>query len=141
MEGDAGYTEENSYGILGLSAAAKSDPAYDFQDDIDIVWKKNLNPVTDAGYVWWNAAFPGSTGDVRAYVYAGEYLQALAAAVYPGDLNLDDQVNLEDVANLSVDWLRTVGCDECSVADLNHDRKVDLADVALLAQGWLLSRP
>ena len=140
LEADAGYTEENTYAIMALDAATESDPAFDFQTDVDYAWAANMGPVDDDGYVWWNSAEPQSAGDIKTYPYAGEYLQGLAAAVYPGDLNLDDDVNLSDLADLADDWLLTLTCSECSIADLNHDGKVNLSDFARLAQGWMLSR-
>ena len=139
-DNDTGYTQENVFGILGLDEADENDPAATFRDAIDAVWAKNLAAVDDDGNVSWNAANPGSEGDVSYYFYAGEYLQALAAAQLPGDLNLDDAVDLADLAELGSQWLSSLGCDQCSKADLNRDRNVNLTDLARLAQGWGLWR-
>ena len=56
----------------------------------------------------------------------------------PGDLNDDTQVDLQDLALLSQNWLNDdCSCtNPCNNADLNHSTTVDLADFALFAQHW-----
>ena len=99
-----------------------------------------MQPVDLNGDVWYNAIpAPGMGDNDSFYHYAGEYLQYLAAARLPGDINLDDSVDITDLDILALNWLGSTSC-ACNVADLNRDRKVNLLDFARLAQGWLLSR-
>lgn len=137
-----GYTEDDVFGILGLSMAQRSFPAdYDWDEDIDAA-RMAMEPAIDAqGKVFAHvdlSKLPPS----RPY-YAGEMLMALAAAAYPGDIDLDDDVDLDDLGQFAADWLLTVGT-SCSYAcyktDLNRDGIVNLHDFALLSGHWLFAR-
>ena len=133
--GDGGYTETNAYGIMGLAATKN------YRTDIDIVWSHVLNAIDSNGDVWYDAfAGPGGMYNATYYLYAGGLLQALNAAVLPGDINRDDKVNTDDLSILAEDWLQLQACTACSLADLTRDRKVNLADFARLAEGWMLLR-
>ncbi len=140
-QGFSGWTETNIYAIMGLDAAAESDLSYDYRNVIDPAWAVTMQPVDLNGDVWYNAISVPATGDNDTYYhYAGGYLQYLAAARLPGDINLDDAVDIEDMQIIVINWLGATDC-SCSIADLNRDRNVNLLDLAQLGQGWLLSRP
>jgi len=138
--GFSGWTETNIYAVMGLDAAAESDSSYNFRSQIDAAWAVNMQPVDYNGDVWYNAIpIPGEGDNIACYHYAGEYLQYLAAARLPGDVNLDDSVDILDLDIIALNWIGNTGCN-CSIADLNHDRSVNLADFARFASGWLLAR-
>ncbi len=135
----SGWTETNVFAVMGLDAADNGS-SYDFRSIIDSAWAVNMQPVDQYGHVWYDAIeVPGIGDNATFYHYAGEYLQYLSAAHLPGDINLDDMVDMDDLAFMANNWLQLSGCN-CSVADLNHDHKVNLFDYAQLAEGWLLSR-
>jgi hypothetical protein len=143
-EGFSGWIETNIFSLMGLDAAVESDASYDFRSAIDAAWAVNMQPVDQYGYVWYNAIdIPGYGDNVATYLYAGEFLQCQAATRLPGDIDLNDVVDIEDVKIMALNWLGPdAPCPyNCSVADLNRDRKVNLLDFARLGQGWLLSRP
>jgi hypothetical protein len=136
----SGYTETNIYAVMGLDAAAESDLGYNYRKTIDETWAVNMQPVDMNGDVWYDAIEAPATGDNEKYYhYAGEYLQYLAAARLPGDIDMNDAVDIEDFETFVLYWLDILGC-QCSIADLTRDHKVNLEDFARLAQGWLLSR-
>ena len=141
--GFSGWTETNMFAMMGLDAAGESDPGLDYQDAIDWTWALNMQAIDNNGDVWWDAVVAAGTGDNEThYHYAGEWLICQAAARLPGDVNLDDVVDLVDLQRIAIDWLSPIDCDTgCKVTDLNRDRKVNLLDFARLAEGWLMSRP
>lgn len=57
---------------------------------------------------------------------------ALRSPAAPGDLNLDGQVNLTDLASL----LAVFGCSGACPADLNNDGATDLTDLAVLLSNF-----
>lgn len=143
-----GYTEDNVYGIMGLAEPFNLNPGlYDFWSDVDAVWVE-IQAAADL------SASPATKGFVYAHIdplllppnrayYAGEMLMALAAAVYKGDIDLDDDVDIADLEDFLKQWTFSsgTGCAyECRTADFNHDGKVNLEDFAILSQYWLRDR-
>jgi len=137
--GFSGWTETNIYAAMGLAAATEY-AGYDYRNSIDRVWAVNMQPVDLNGDIWYDAIDAPATGDnERYYHYAGEYLQYLSAVRLPGDINLDDAVDIADLSIFAINWLQTTEC-SCSIADLSRDREVNLIDFAELSRGWFLSR-
>jgi len=64
-------------------------------------------------------------------------LPALSELVTPGDLDLDDRVDLLDLADLSRCWKGETSDCECARADLDGDSAIDLNDLMILAKHWL----
>ena len=136
----SGWTETNIYAAMGL-AAADQYAGYDYRSRMDRLWAVNMQPVDSDGDVSHDATeLPLIEDTEKYYHYAGEYLQYLAATRLPGDTNLDDAVDADDVLFFVNRWLTPIACDGCNRADFNQDGQVNLADFAIVGQGWLLSR-
>jgi hypothetical protein len=61
------------------------------------------------------------------------------STVMPGDLNLDNKINLKDFALLAQKWRQT-GCNEtdsCGRADIDKSGSTGWPDLNVLTEGWL----
>jgi hypothetical protein len=81
-------------------------------------WTTNIDGAPDAG-----------TGDIWPH-----YQTRGVDRWLKGDLNLDNAVNMNDLVELTSQWLDSAP----NSADLNHDQKVNSIDFAILAHQWLL---
>jgi len=142
-----GYTEDNVYGILGLSFAQRLFPnQYDYDADIDQA-RVAMESAVDMSVDPWTKGYVYAHVDkallpvARPY-YAGQMLMALAAAAYPGDMDLDDDVDPADLIRFAKDWLQdtSASCTFAYKTDLNRDGFVNLVDFAILSDHWLNAR-
>ena len=127
----SGYTEDTIFGTMGLIAATKANPALDYAmaiahaQDI-LIWGVGVD-----GQVYLHIWNKGNS----QYVYAGETLQVLPLI---GDLNRDDNVDIQDLAAFVGQWLETDCMDYhwCGGADIDHSGKVDLNDFVSITRYW-----
>ncbi|MHC4115532.1 MAG: hypothetical protein ACYSSL_09485 [Planctomycetota bacterium] len=132
-----GYTEDAIFGALGLAEATKSDPNSDYSSEL--VKAKNILidgidvDGTVYGHLWLTSPV--------YYFYAGEMLQALGYLVSPGDANLDDLIDGNDLQIFADNWLATCGglCCWAQNCDINRDGIVNFFDYGYLANNWLVS--
>jgi hypothetical protein len=68
-------------------------------------------------------------------------LQALGYLVSPGDANLDDLIDGNDLQIFADNWLATCGglCCWAQNCDINRDGIVNFFDYGYLANNWLVS--
>ena len=128
----SGYTEDTIFGTLGLIAATRSILAANYESAIRNGQDALIYGVASDGLIYehiWN-------GGVFHYVYVGETLQTLPLI---GDLDRDDNVGVEDLADFCAHWLDG-DCgvyDWCGGADIDHSGSVDFADFATLSNWWM----
>ena len=128
----AGYTEDTVFGILGLIAATRSIPAANYESAIRNGQDVLIYGVASDGRILehiWN-------GGEFHYVYVGETLQTLPLI---SDLDRDDDVDIEDLADFCAHWLDG-DCgiyNWCGGADIDHNGSVDFVDFATLSNWWL----
>ena len=134
-----GYTEDDIFGIMGLVSGQKSLSTTIYNYDIDLVRSKLLNAVDpNTGEVWAHVDWDL----ISCYTYAhmaGEFLTVISKASIPGDINLDDKVDLVDLS-LFCDqwsWQSSPSCvNTRNEADLNKDGTVNFNDFAVFALNW-----
>jgi len=128
----SGYTEDTVFGTLGLIAAVRSIPAANYESAIRNGQDALIYGIASNGRIYehiWNSS-------EFHYVYVGETLQALPLI---SDLDRDDDVDTEDLADFCAHWLDG-DCsvyDWCSGADIDHSGRVDFVDFATLSNWWL----
>jgi len=128
-----GFTEDTVFGAMGLAAAAA-------RHDLPLVWQGAVRArealvrgIREDGSVWGHLC----EDSPPRFLYAGEMLLALSELVTPGDLDLNDRVDLLDLADLSRCWKGETSDCECARADLDGDSAIDLDDLMILAKHWL----
>lgn len=73
-----------------------------------------------------------SSGDEKGAIYFYKYTP------YSSDISVDQQVDVEDLAIMAVQWLDVPGLFSADIAPLpNGDGVVNLLDFALLSEQWL----
>jgi hypothetical protein len=142
-----GYTEDDIFGLLGLIYSQKQIPTLGYTSTINLVRSNLMDAIDvntvdgDPGAVYAHVDWYPEKGPMLANPYhhmAGELLTALGAAAIQGDINLDDKVNLADLAQFADQWLdSSAPCiGNGIVSDLNKDGRVNFTDFALMAQSW-----
>jgi hypothetical protein len=128
-----GFTEDTVFAAIGLAEAAAHYDLPLVRQGVARARGALLRGIREDGSVWGHLC----EDSPPRFLYAGEMLLALSELVVPGDLDLNDRVDLLDLAELSRCWKAdTSGC-ECGRADLDGDSAIDLDDLMILAKYWL----
>ena len=133
----SGFTEDLLFALLGLVAASRADVDADVSHAVAVARRTllgRLKALYPAGMARQHLWLPSET----RYAFAGEALQTLRQLVMPGDVSLDDQVDLDDFTVLASSWGVPRSVCLCE-GDLNDDDRVDTADLLILADNWLLN--
>ncbi|MFC1739100.1 hypothetical protein ACFL1G_08640 [Planctomycetota bacterium] len=132
----AGYTEDTIFGTLGLIAADRANPEFNYDSSILAARDALLIGVHEDGTIYDHLWL---ISDSFYYYYAGEMLQVLGELIIPGDLDLDGGVNFIDYANFANNWLASgcTGCSWCNCADLDHSGDVNYDDLEIFIENWL----
>ncbi len=144
-----GFTADSALALLGIASALDTYNDWSgLQDPSLTISKVDLEAVRDAART---ALFKGIANDGTVYnhlfdpdearpyyFFAADVLSAIAAAVIPGDTDLNDVLDITDVIVLSENWFddnTTLGY-WGNVSDLNNDFVVNLEDFAIVASGY-----
>jgi hypothetical protein len=100
---------------------------------LDGSWELCVAIYLDDKNISWNndsISFPftGSAPDIGAMEYQNYSLPLIYKT---GDLNKDNQVNLEDIKLLMENW-----SSQNLLYDLNRDNKIDLLDIMIIINNW-----
>lgn len=131
---NCGYIEDTLYSLLGLATAHKNGHGV-FTKEIHAGRKVLLDNIgigldgTVYGHLWF--------GGARYYAYAGETLQVLGELILPGDMDLNDTVDLCDYAILADLWANPAEQCSLSKADLDKNGEVDFSDLAIFTANFM----
>lgn len=142
-----GFTADSAMALLGIAKAINTYNDWSASQGSFSITKAQLEAVrdvaraallqgiSDTGVVYNHLFDPEEARPY--YFFAADVLSAIAAAVIPGDSDLNDVLSTDDVISFTDNWFddNTALGYWGNVSDLNNDFIVNLEDFAILAGG------